>query len=272
MTSTPLTDKYINLDTCAVVTEFPYILNPFMLSDDENRFVTPPGELVPVGDRQLHTLITGSGDQTIILEAGNGGCSQDWSRIQPELSRHAVVLSYDRAGFGWSRGEEKQQTCREDVEDLRTLLAVKQLKPPYVLVGTSFGGMTIRLFASMYPDEVSGLLLVDSIHEGMNIEAIAPGYRRSTFSVADPEIELGCARESVRQLYSAAPLRPSMPVIVLTAGKQTEEWKDSQQALFELTNCTIPLTVQDSEQDIHIHQPEAVVDAALSLAILGQRG
>lgn len=267
MTTTSLTDKYI--DSCTAVTGFPPIPNQNILSDYDSHSIAPPGELVQVGDRYLHTLITGSGDQTIILEAGMGGCSQDWSWVQPELSKHAVVLSYDRAGFGWSKGEMKQRSCRDDVEELRAILCAKKLKPPYVLVGTSFGGMTIRLFASMYPDEVTGLLLVDSMHEGMNIKAVSPGYRRTAFG-AEPE--LCYARESALQLYNAAPLRPSMPVIVLIAGKQTEEWKDSQQALYELTNCTIPLTVQDSEHDIQIHQPEAVIDAALSLAILGHRG
>ncbi|MCM3785379.1 alpha/beta hydrolase [Neobacillus mesonae] len=310
MTSIPISEKYMR--TCASVIGLPFTLYQSVLTKLESRQLTPPGDFVQIGERSLHTVVTGKGDYTIILEAGMGGCSLDWSLVQPELSKHATVLSYDRSGFGWSRGTLQRPTCRQYVEDLRAILSAKKLKPPYILVGHSYGGMMMRLFASMYPEEVSGLLLVDSSHEGryldadlkecrtqerlqhfkqhrlgyllsplavprlvkqhigskrlpspMNQQTVALGYRSAAFQSA--YLELRFATESAIQMVNAPPLRPSMPVIVLTAGKQSEEWKESQKALFELTNCTIPLTVQESYHSIQIHQPEAVIDSALSL-------
>lgn len=125
----------------------------------------PAGRHVSIGSRELHAHVTGNGKTTIVLEAGMGGNLLDWSLVQPELSRNATVVSYDRAGLGWSRGSGNPATCKQYVEDLRSLLAALELQPPYVLVGHSFGGMVMRLFAAEYPNEVKALILVDAVHE-----------------------------------------------------------------------------------------------------------
>ncbi|WP_369699121.1 alpha/beta fold hydrolase [Paenibacillus silviterrae] len=102
---------------------------------------------------------------TIILESGMGGSALGWALVQPELSKYTRVLSYDRAGFGWSTETIEKPTCKAYVQDLRDLLTRVKLDPPYILVGHSYGGMIMRLFASEYPEEVVGIVLVDSTHE-----------------------------------------------------------------------------------------------------------
>jgi pimeloyl-ACP methyl ester carboxylesterase len=87
--------------------------------------------------------------------------------VQPELSKHATVISYDRAGFGWSTQTMERPTCSY-VDDLRLLLKIVGLKPPYLLVGHSYG-MIMRLYAAEYPDEIMGVVLVDSTHESRYI-------------------------------------------------------------------------------------------------------
>ncbi|MFC3748263.1 alpha/beta fold hydrolase [Paenibacillus sp. GCM10012306] len=126
----------------------------------------PAGQHISIGSRELHAHVTGNGKTTIVMEAGMGGNLLDWSLVQPELSRDATVVTYDRAGLGWSEGSDKPATCQQYVDDLRSLLAALELQPPYVLVGHSFGGMVMRLFAAEYPDEVKSLILVDAVHEG----------------------------------------------------------------------------------------------------------
>ena len=125
----------------------------------------PPGELFDVGDHQLHLYCMGNGSPTVILEAGLGENSLGWHLVQTEASQTTRVCAYDRAGLGWSEGVKKPLSSAEIAQDLHTLLAKAQIEPPYVLVGHSAGGVHVRSFAHLYPDEVIGMVLVDSSHE-----------------------------------------------------------------------------------------------------------
>nr|WP_275259488.1 alpha/beta hydrolase [Paenibacillus pinistramenti] len=113
----------------------------------------------------MHAVVQGEADQTVVFDSGLGSCSLDWSHIQSELSKHAATVAYDRAGYGWSYKNRGSATSKEIVEDLRDLLKQLNLEPSYILVGHSFGGLNMRLFAQLYPKEVSGLILVDSTNE-----------------------------------------------------------------------------------------------------------
>lgn len=126
-----------------------------------------PGKMVDIGGYRLHINCTGdnNGGPTVILEAGTGCSSTDWALVQPEIAKFAKVCSYDRAGYGWSESSPKERTSRNIVEELHTLLNNAQVPKPYIIVGHSFGGLNARLYASMYPDEVAGVILVDSGHE-----------------------------------------------------------------------------------------------------------
>ena len=139
----------------------------------------PPGELIDVGGHRLHLNEMGKGSPIVVLDAGAGGTSLDWSFIQGELAKTTHVCTYDRAGFGWSEQGPKPRTSEQIVEELHTLLANAEVKPPYVLVGHSFGGLNMRLFTSRYPDEVVGLVLVDSVHEDL-YERMPAGLREAS--------------------------------------------------------------------------------------------
>lgn len=134
-------------------------------------FYPPPGRMIDVGGFKMHINCMGDSEKkgpTVILEAGAGGCnSLEWSLVQPEVSQFARVCSYDRAGHGWSDESPYPRTSAHMVEELHTLLINAKIPGPYILVGHSFGGNHMRLFANKYPDEVSGVILVDSVHENM---------------------------------------------------------------------------------------------------------
>jgi pimeloyl-ACP methyl ester carboxylesterase len=98
----------------------------------------------------------------VILEAGAGDFSVDWSLVQPGVARFARVCSYDRAGSGWSELGPRPRTMHQIVYELHTLLDKAGDWPPYVLVGHSFGGGLVRLYQSRYPADVVGLVLVDA--------------------------------------------------------------------------------------------------------------
>ncbi len=122
----------------------------------------PPGELVDVGGYRLHIHCTGSGSPTVVIESGWGDFSASWGWVQPEVAKTTRVCTYDRAGMGWSEASPQPRTAREFAQELHTLLAKANEPGPYVLVGHSLGGYTVRVYAHDYPDEVSGLVLIDA--------------------------------------------------------------------------------------------------------------
>ena len=125
----------------------------------------PPGQMVDVGGHKLHINVTGQGGPTVVLDAGVCDCSLNWCLVQPEVAKFTQVCSYDRAGMGWSEPGPMPRTSQQIVTELHTLLHKAELPGPYILVGHSFGGYNVRLFASTYPDEVAGIVLVDAAHE-----------------------------------------------------------------------------------------------------------
>src|SRR5262245_18917875 len=119
--------------------------------------ISAPGQLVDLGGWRLHLNCTGqvtASQPAVILEAGAGGFSVDWSLVQPEVARFARVCSYDRAGLGWSDLGPHPRTLRQVVWELHTLLEKAGVRPPYVFVGQSLGGILARLYALTYPSEV----------------------------------------------------------------------------------------------------------------------
>ncbi|HEX3407567.1 MAG TPA: alpha/beta hydrolase [Caulobacteraceae bacterium] len=138
-----------------------------------------PQRLVRVGRRRrLNVLLTGEGPVTVILGAGGGGSTIHWGHVQAALSENCRVLSYDRAGMGFSDPGPLPRTTGRSVDDLRAALAALHLAPPYVVVGHSMGSFDARLFAFRYPHEVVGMVLVDPRGDDMNerLFAAAPSF------------------------------------------------------------------------------------------------
>lgn len=125
-----------------------------------------PSVRVPVADAEMALYPSGSGRPVIVLVAGYGGDHRTWRDVQPRLSRFARVVSYDRLGSGTSTPSKRPRVASNFVEELREALAKAGFEPPYLLVGHSYGGAMVRLYASRYPGEVDGLLLVDPAMEG----------------------------------------------------------------------------------------------------------
>lgn len=121
-----------------------------------------PGQLIDVGGHRLHLNCTGSGSPTVVLEPGAGGTSSDLGWIAPAVAHDTRVCVYDRAGRGWSEPADTPQDGAQIATDLHTLLHRGNVPGPYVVAGHSFGGLYALTFAARYPDEVAGLVLVDS--------------------------------------------------------------------------------------------------------------
>jgi pimeloyl-ACP methyl ester carboxylesterase len=119
---------------------------------------------IDLGGRSLAFVFSGAGPVTVLLETGLGAESAEWAPVQAEVAGAARVCRYDRAGRGASEPGPKPRTAAEMVDDLDRLLSKAGISGPYVVVGHSYGGLLMRLFAARHPDEVKGLVLVDSMH------------------------------------------------------------------------------------------------------------
>ena len=120
------------------------------------------GQLVDVGPYRLHLECTGSRGPTVVLEPGGGGSAASMGLIAPAVARDSRVCVYDRAGRGWSDPAASPPDGAQIATDLHTLLNRAHIPGPYVLAGHSFGGLYVRAYAAKYPQEVAGLVLVDS--------------------------------------------------------------------------------------------------------------
>jgi pimeloyl-ACP methyl ester carboxylesterase len=158
------------------------------------------------GKRSLYLVEKGSGNPTVLFEAGIAATNLNWFHIQEPVSRFAATVSYDRCGLGWSSPCRTPRTPSNIAAELHQLLEGASVKPPYILVGHSFGGLVMRRFALNYPEKVSGVLMVDP----MRIEEWPPlnparqselNRGKKLFRVAIPVARIGVARLAVTSLF-----------------------------------------------------------------------
>ena len=124
----------------------------------------PPGSLVELNGRKVHVLCAGEGSPTVILEAGLPASSLTWMSVFSEIAELTRVCAYDRPGYGWSQPTTSPRTAETIVQELRVLLQSTDTQPPYILVGHSFGGLLMQLYATRFPNDFTGMVLVDSSH------------------------------------------------------------------------------------------------------------
>lgn len=179
---------------------------------------------VDVGGHRLALDCRGRGLPVVVMDAGLGDSRITWDWVRPAVSALTRVCVYDRAGLGGSDPGPEPRTSGRIVEELRALLTRSATPGPYVLVGHSFGGMTVRLYASRHPTDVAGLVLVDPTPESYPARATslhAPADLRkmeSSLSLgpAGARGEWAALEESTREL-AAAGTPPLMPTRILVA-------------------------------------------------------
>jgi len=184
------------------------------------------GGLVDVGGHRLRIEQTGAGAPTVVFDAGLNQPMETWGAVRSQVAAFTRVVTYNRAGLGKNPGKSDRasgpspRTSEHVVRDLHTLLGKAGVGPPYVLVGHSFGGLNVRLFASRYPSEVIGLVLVDAAHEDqfLRFATLKPPEQREKYLRHEKgeNVEGVDLLASGTQVRTASPLAP-MPFVVLTA-------------------------------------------------------
>jgi len=195
---------------------------------------SPPPERIAVGPYQVQMAEQGSGRYTVIFESGFATGMGTWRKVAPEVAKSAHVVTYSRAGLGASQARPEPRTILQSSLELDQLIASAKLKPPFILVGHSYGGLLARAFAARHPDQVAGMVLVDPADERFNpalrrldakraadddrqFDALVPPNLRPELKLLQPVLDSGVL---------PAPLDgrlPDVPVVVLTSVQQVEK-------------------------------------------------
>jgi pimeloyl-ACP methyl ester carboxylesterase len=247
--------------------------------------------------RQLHLSCSGSsadGAPTVILESGLGDPAAPWFGVETAVSSFTRVCNYDRAGTagGASDPAEGPRSAEDAVADLHALLQAADVPGPYILVGHSIGGVVARLYSHTYPDEVVGMVLVDSSHEDQNTrleELVGPElwaqFEERFAEAPNPEgMDLIATFDQLRAAREASPL-PDMPLVVVTAGIPADPsifppgwpveedaalWQELQGDLATLVPNAHHVIATQSGHYVHQSQPELVIDAIEDVVMAAQ--
>ena len=235
-------------------------------------------KLVDVGGHRLWIECQGSGSPTVILEGGLGVYSGTWIAVMPTVGRVTRVCRFDRAGLGQSERGPMPRTSKRMVAELHTLLAKGGIDGPYVLVGHSFAGLNIHLYASSYPKDVAGLVFVDAIHPDLDVRiekllsAQQAADRRADLELNQEGIRFRDILASEAQVKAARPLR-DVPLVVIRHGVPLDGgpgwptdaveklWADLQSDLARLTPQGEVVDATASRHRIQEDQPDLVSGA-----------
>jgi pimeloyl-ACP methyl ester carboxylesterase len=173
---------------------------------DRRRYAVQ-GRWMDIGDgRRLYLLEKGSGSPTVVFEAGIAATNLNWFHIQESVSRFTGTASYDRGGLGWSSPCRTVRTPANIADELHSMLQFAHIKPPYILVGHSFGGLVMRRFALLYPQEVASVVLIDPMRceewppmDPIRQPTLDRGKRLSRLAI--PIARFGIARLAVTSLF-----------------------------------------------------------------------
>ena len=253
--------------------------------------------LVDIGGRRLAMRDVGSGAPPVVLEMGLGAAGSFYDAVAEQLATHARTIWYDRAGLGQSDPAHTPRTIADLVADLHAMLRGSHIPGPYVLVGHSLGGLTVRLYRERYPDEVAALVLIDSAHEDQRerqLAALPPQRADEPSALAQLRHALAVSwndlhsnDERVDNLANTALMRAcgtldALPLVVISRGRPDRDlalfppgvvddlervWHALQSELAQLSTDSRHIRAERSGHLVNRDQPELLVDEIARLML-----
>ncbi len=247
-------------------------------------------QLVDVGGRKLSCTVYGQGAPTVVLISGFSAEQSYWNSVIPALIDKATIVTYDRPGIGKSEKGNLPLHAEQSAKDLHALLKKTDVPKPYIIVGHSIGVGIARLFTSMYPKDVGGLILEDGSHEslldeqlkilkGKDLQALQEAALK-TSRPAIPQNEAEYREETNEQLRNSGPL-PHIPFVVITSGDRSKALPpifseqarkdliklgmDLQQKLVDLIPGGKHIIAEGVGHNIHVEKPEIVVESIIDM-------
>lgn len=245
--------------------------------------------LVDVGGRRLAFREKGQGRPTVVLEMGLGAAGSSFDGIAQRIAEFTRVVWYDHAGLGRSDPAPKPRTITDLAADLQMLLHTAQLPPPYVLVGHSLGGLTVRHYQQLYPADVIALVLIDAAHEEQRTQLLAalppespdelPAVAQYRAALAAQWADPMANVEGIDNIANSAIMRHGgplgdLPLVVVSRGRaqapaelpadlvarREQVWRQMQCNLAALSSRSVHKVAERSGHLMHREQPDMVVD------------
>lgn len=248
---------------------------------------------IAVGPYQVQMASAGSGTYTVILESGFGTDLRTWRKVAPELAKSARVLSYSRAGYGGSDARPEARTLLQSSIELDQLIAATGARPPFILVGHSYGGLLVRAFAARHPDWVAGMVLVDPSDERFSpalrkIDAARVDQDDRMFATIVPakfQPELAALKPVLDSGVFPVPGKlPDVPVVVISSMQTVEkpefflETAPARAVLFGLHDDFAKsfrdgrhVVTERSGHNIQLEEPQLVIDAVQQVIALASK-
>jgi thioesterase domain-containing protein len=210
----------------------------------------------------------------VVMDAGYGDYSKTWENIAPVIAEETGVILYDRAGLGNSEKSSTPRTSDNMVDELKEMLTEMNIHPPYLLVGHSFGGVNMRLFATKYPEKVSGLILVDSTPEDYREDFLPTMPAEFQKAYKDQFVYESNYKEFMESLKLVKKSRKQLniPLAVIAAGKKAhysassqQLWNNMQKELLTISTNSRFILAENSAHYIQYDEPMVVVEAIKSL-------
>lgn len=255
--------------------------------------------LVDAGGYRVHLYCTGGDTPTVVVVGG--AFSFDWALVQPQVARFAHICTYDPSGTAWSDPPPKRDpTCSDRVVELHAVLKNAHVPGPYILVGFSIGGVIARLYARDYPDQVTGMVIVDHafVPDAQPPPAVPSDSRDSPpVLLYGPPIKFGLEddenfaklpqvdQDLHKWAMSRDPVRPdermltacnseieaatkgvnfplhSMPLVVISTENTAPGYSTLQTKLLALSRASTQMVSRDSSHMVIIDDPGVVVSA-----------
>ena len=242
-----------------------------------------PADMIDVAGRQVNMVRMGAGPYTVIFESGFGSDLTVWRNVAPAVAKSAQVVAYSRAGHGRSQARPGERTVTANTSDLEHMIAAAQLRPPFILVGHSYGGFLIRDFAARNPAQVAGMVFVDASDERIEVELrkmdpvktaqdskMSESYTPPRFKAELKHVQ---AIFDSGKLPAAGPL-PDAPVAVLTSTMKhpkpefflhtpegMKTWRSLHESFFRQFSTGIHTVSASAGHNIHLEQPQLVIAA-----------
>lgn len=265
---------------------------------------TPIDRQVSVGAHRLHIYCAGTGSPPVVIETGSGETYESWLPLIDKLAENTRVCAYDRAGYGQSEAGPLPRDAGGEADELRLLLQKAGVKGPYVLVGHSLGGLNAQVFASEYPDLVTGAVLLDPTPLGWIAGDVFPELRamfnqqaddfnsqaEAMRSSSDPKVmatadfftmmasEMTEMQGATARQLAAINSFGDMPLAVLAAtqpdprfGESAEAfrqfWNEQSEQLAQKSAQGVFIRAEGSSHHIHLDAPELVFDTILEMVL-----
>lgn len=251
------------------------ILSNLFLSCSVSRNTTTVNQ---VDNRNVEFILKGQKSPTVVFETGMGSTIDTWESILDSLSKHTRIYAYNRPGYGKSSIKNPPRNVIEVAKQLKENLIAQNIKPPYLLVGHSAGGLYINMFARLYPNDVVGVVFIDASHPEQ-FEYFKNNHQFLYNMLITATKNGKCTYEydivtSTFENFQEAPDFPNISVTVLTAGKKSspletkelkEKWLCFQKDLKELSNNSKQIIVKNSGHYIHKNEPNIVIREILEM-------